>query len=534
MESARRVVRDFASVLDFIEGLPPPKDGLERVFRGQSGDHGTLRPRALRSAITNSTQWRATARALSEELAQNTPELLYDGQRVAAATSAEALVQHYGAGSHYLDVSRSVAIALWFALHKAVQKEFTSKIMTDPGGPDMRSLALMIEYGRNRDPGVLYVFDVPDWAGGPRGHGKLFDLVDVGRFGLVSARARRQQGCVIYGEGDLSDCLAAPPLVVDWPMKGAPDTVRQPARNLFPPPSKDPFYAALLRIPLVPCLREQSNNEWIRVEHPLGVDQYLTNRQVIDEFDECLGTLRRPLVLPEILRLVSGQPVENLCGHSIGDALPILFEAPMVWIRQTELWNEPVLCDSLADETRLVTARGNRSRRTTDLTNVFVEFSPLDFTKWFEFEDPAEDIDIPRGLWLAREGGDIRFFVFVERYREQHIPPLVPFGPFRVSHGNDSSILLTDSSGNVVGSEASALLSRQLFPALALLRDLDPRNKECSYRTVTLLDGSTRFCIYTFNVDQLAQLTQAGAEYQGVRYVFPRDLGTEYPYTGFL
>jgi hypothetical protein len=59
-----------------------------------------------------------------------------------------AIVQHYGPGTHLLDVTHALDVALWFALHEATTDKLinTRFVNTDPANPgptipDWNSLA---------------------------------------------------------------------------------------------------------------------------------------------------------------------------------------------------------------------------------------------------------------------------------------------------------------------------------------------------------------------------------------------------------
>lgn len=66
--------------------------------------------------------------------------------------------------------------------------------------------------------------------------------------------------------------------------------------------------------------------------------------------------------------------------------------------------DERYLLTSLAVRTRPRSPDGLTSAREIDLRNVFAEFGPLEFDRWFVFEDPRMTVFIQRGLWFIRRG----------------------------------------------------------------------------------------------------------------------------------
>ena len=99
----RVIVSGYRELLSRIEALPAPPAGTVRVFRGQTQDY-PLRPSARRRKVPRAEIWAHYLRHLVMHL---------EGQGVNADISREfqlwfvwlqALAQHYGAGSNYLDV----------------------------------------------------------------------------------------------------------------------------------------------------------------------------------------------------------------------------------------------------------------------------------------------------------------------------------------------------------------------------------------------------------------------------------------------
>ena len=163
-------VRDLAGVKKQLKQLGRPRPGFVRLFRGQDRTYPTLLPSARRpnSSWDLRRVWKVYAHKLSLYLSKETPT---DRGQAALDTFAywlNAMAQHYGGGSEYLDVTHDLEIALWFALHKV------RKILVD-GKEVVPGIYLGI-FGNTEaenfpfaakpkaspvDTGYLYVFDVP-------------------------------------------------------------------------------------------------------------------------------------------------------------------------------------------------------------------------------------------------------------------------------------------------------------------------------------------------------------------------------------
>ena len=436
-----KVLDTYVAVQRFLTALPPLKHGRRRVLRGQWRHYPQILTMAQRGAINPPSLWFPYVQRIAKVTleSQEDPRSwleLYDSERLARIVKTQATLQHYGAGSPYLDATHSLPIALWFALHKGTSREVEFEV-DGPGGTHFSFHARVISYTKNPEPGALYVFDVEEWAGRPLAHGRMFDIGAVSRDGLISARAKRQSGCLIFSdkEVDLSDQLATAPIHVAWPMSGAPEVINSSVDLLFPPPSQDPIYRALLGVPLVPDLSVESSPDSPRLIHPLDIPIYEGHR--LDEVAEHVGVLSSPLLLPELRARLHGGVRKRREKHRSGQhalfaAVPILLEAPMAAIRSSERWNQGTLLKSMAGRTLARLGSGSSRGIDLDLHNVFVEFSPLEFDRWFEFEKSEVDVLLMRAIWLVRTKSTIEVMAFADFYaagkgrEEMHLGPFCP------------------------------------------------------------------------------------------------------------
>ena len=154
----------------------------------------------------------------------------------------EAIAQHYGPGSPLLDVTRSLDIALWFALHER-RPVSAEHLVGPPGQPDKaRDIPLKEtwwEYRQSTASGYLYVFDVLEWPGSNvPAHGSLLDLSSH-RILSKSTRIEAQAACLVAGDpsmnrGDLRDFYVCEPIPVSPQHAGGARRINDLTDVLFP------------------------------------------------------------------------------------------------------------------------------------------------------------------------------------------------------------------------------------------------------------------------------------------------------------
>jgi hypothetical protein len=188
-------ITDYRALKRALVELPPPGANHARVFRGQTRDFGKMLPTGLRGTPLRSEH---IFRAYTTLLASDVGSPGADAENLLLWT--RVIAQHYGPGSTLLDVTYSVDVALWFALHslRAVQ----SQHLFGPPGPfnpqtDTVGSAEVMIY-EPVDTGVLFVLDVP-LAKVKRAfeHGVLIDAADAPTVFASSPRVRAQQACLI-------------------------------------------------------------------------------------------------------------------------------------------------------------------------------------------------------------------------------------------------------------------------------------------------------------------------------------------------
>ena len=428
------VISTYAGLLDALRSLPPPADGRIRVFRGQNQEYPTMTPTALRAAPVEDWIWPLYARSLST--AGSLTDLLADladDSKVTAIRSTDfstyrdalllwvrAIKQHYGPGTEFLDVTHSVGIAAWFALH-SLQPVQVRANFAPPGDPWAKGVGgpTFMRHTLFKGPAVLYAMDaIRGNSAKDLVHGSLFDLALAPHQFSSSARIRAQQACLVYANrsvdgGDLASFIVpGTPLRIAWPLDGCPE-VRKPTNQVFPAPREDDWYARFVAIPLAPNL-DASRTETV-LDHPINVTLYIPQggseaedsahlQDLIDRF----RIPSPPLLYPKLADL-------NLpAWRGLADATPLYLEGPMMSTRVplTET-NIAMLASGLTRTAPVADYVTGEPSGDVSLENVFIEISALDEPYWEAFNRERPAISIIRGFWLVRDGDRFKLTTFM-------------------------------------------------------------------------------------------------------------------------
>ena len=340
-----------------------------------------------------------------------------------------AIKQHYGPGTELLDVTHSVGVAAWFALHwmrvGEIQAVYGPPGPFDPETDSVGVHSLVRHFRFDEAPGYLYVLDaVAGTAADALKHGTLFDLALATAAFSSNPRIRAQQACLIYADpsvrgGDLASLFVpGTPLRVAWPLEGCPE-VNWPANRILPPARDDDWYARFVAVPLAPDLAKSRARTVF--DHPIAVTLYqpdgageAEHRALLDDLTYRFVTLRPAFLYAQTVKLIargelgtSGQLWERFA-----DATALLLEGPMMTtIPQVSRLNLGLLPSGLADTTPACDFVSGAPAGDISLRNVFIEVSALDAAGWESFERDRATEEVVRGLWLIREGD--RFFLTV-------------------------------------------------------------------------------------------------------------------------
>jgi hypothetical protein len=271
-----------------------PAPGRVRVFRGQTrryrneGHDVLIAARHRREPAYISPDWVAAARA-----AIFGPLIPIRIPREYEETWLPAVLQHYGPGSFYLDVTGDLRIAMWFALnsfrsHQSEERFFISGATYSVTVRWSWYQPVEFPFKESYEP-VDYVFDVLRWPGlGQPSHGDLVavsDLSDGQRLLHRASRLERQSACLLYAS---PDAFFGPDLA---PQTRARICLTRDFRelvsmfrigDLFPAPSDDPCYSALLAVPLNTSNRDRT--ETPSLEIPCYVSSHPPPDDEADEF----------------------------------------------------------------------------------------------------------------------------------------------------------------------------------------------------------------------------------------------------------
>jgi hypothetical protein len=256
-------VTSYGQLLDEIHKLPPPREGAVRLFRGQTTDYGAILSSLGRTLQSKpGGEWFETSIRrlyIIGGLLSLVGELLHLPQvdptdiRVSVANYvlADALVQHYGYQTSYVDVSPSIDVALWFATHR-FEKE-----LDKPFGKEAPFRLTFPAWHVPAKDGVVYVLDAKPWDRvSAIDDGQFVDLLPIAPEGVN--RPRRQVGGLLYappwgaGRGDLSGLLRTK-FTVRFPWEQAEKDWS--TDYVFPGPAEDPIYRTLLRAPFFRTVR---------------------------------------------------------------------------------------------------------------------------------------------------------------------------------------------------------------------------------------------------------------------------------------
>lgn len=293
---------NFSELQSCLERLGSPAPGHVRVFRGQTrryrndGHDVLLAAGHRRGALPINSDWLAAARAAV--FGQSTPRRI---PREYEETWLPAVLQHYGPGSFYLDVTADLRIAMWFALNRFRSCQFEAQFVITGATYPLKihwSWYEPVEFPLSEihEP-IIYVFDVLRWPGiGQPCHGDLVsvsDLSDGQRLFHRATRLESQSACLIYAAPhaffgpDLGHQIRAG-ICLTHDFQEQVSMFR--LRDLFPPPSDDPCYSVLLALPL---------NSSSSGTSPLDIPCYISSHPPTDdEADEFISRLHMTGLIP--------------------------------------------------------------------------------------------------------------------------------------------------------------------------------------------------------------------------------------------
>jgi len=464
--------------------LPPPADGLARVYRGQTRDYPSLLPIGVRTRVANQRVWlvqtrRLVAKMLNIDLGDATR--VDDAELAVLRIWVQAIVQHYGPGSGFLDVTRDVATAVWFALHKSSPVSAVAPVQSDrsvdPLGNHLARLEMVV-YEPRQEPGFLYVLDVPVWNGDHKpAPGHLIDLALAPEPFCRSKRMIAQKGCLLYcrdGEEPVdmrNFVVPGTPIAIARPLS-APSGDYNMA-DLFPPPSVDEWYRRLLSMPLA----YQATADGQILKRVVSVTGYVDplSESFRNEIIRC-SSIPQP---PQIGALLSARWIADdeidagFSQQALANAIGLMLEAPLLSGLpgpHDVLWNHELLLSDLPEEAPAWGPRGE-ALGMERIDNVVVEFSPLDADAVTVTQQGGRgQEETIRAVWIQRRDGRIVIGLF---YRQGSRLALV--GPLELRFDHEARQLSLHVFGErqTIGSrQDSSDVGLPVMASLHVLRHL--------------------------------------------------------------
>ncbi len=413
-------LRDRAALEALLHTLPPPAAGHVRVFRGQTSNYPALLPSACRpNAPPIGRLWDIALMTVRHASTASGDASTGMERMMDIAQWFKVLAQHYGPGSPYLDVTRSIDVALWFALNKSQTSDALGEfVVSQPGIGEVCIKCPMLAFAPHTGAsGWFYVLDVPraDGTTLPR-HGELLDLAAGPDFVSTCRRVVSQHGGLVMGErevdgGNLARYFACPPIAVARPFGGA-GAIDASVREIFPELEEDEWYSRLLQAPLVPHPSAATGFEFrqslgVYIVTPSGRKEEALpalERQVSRMAPLARGTLRGDPALRRHLRESVGVDPESATYVQL--EIPLLSTTP-----PADWWNQGVLMAGLGARAQPRLESSGELLPAVSIDNVLIEFSPLEAA--FLDLDAHPEVRLVTSLWLLRRGQDFRFTVFV-------------------------------------------------------------------------------------------------------------------------
>jgi hypothetical protein len=479
MSDASRVVAGtFADIEAALRDLGPPAPTHRRVFRGQN--RGWLSPDGAHT-ITPALS-RTSAPKYDPAWLTRMTQFLYsetgqegDGVPIEfGLVWSPALIQQYGPGSFFVDVTFDLPTALWFALNTWHTERRLEHVGSNATGVYNRAMPVAwhepLRTWQDAPP-VVYVFDLPEWDGivVPQGAAIVDPLKSpLSQWvGTVATRLQAQQAALLHAHPTITDARDVGPLVrlsialaPGFDRSSVPG-IDRPTSAIFPAPADDPFYRQLLTLP------GSFHFSPGRLEHPLNVYWYFDARPdsttALTPFLPYCTHLVPPLLHPELTKDPLPSDFTGVSDRDaalrLSDALVLLFESVALIStpsgRDDELstWNEPALRSDVAPML---------AERPT--TSVYVEFSAIDTSGPAAWMPSA----YPRAAWLIRHGVEYELHLFFSS--------LAGMTHERFTlHWDDSVERFRPDPP--CPAERAPLARKVLLVILAALRDLSPGDK---------------------------------------------------------
>lgn len=132
----------------------------------------------------------------------------------------------------------------------------------------------------------------------------------------------------------------------------------------------------------------------------------------------------------------------------VNEATRILLETPVLnWFLtyDADMWNQAILASDMSERVDALFPTSGPSQM--PLTNVFIEFSPLENTDWGHLTDRADyDVQPLRAVWLVRDGAHFGFYLFPQQIVARNAKNYGA-GPFVYAFDTDSGVFWRQDPG---------------------------------------------------------------------------------------
>lgn len=482
-------ITTFAELQLAIAGLPPLAPGKVRIYRGQVKDHDTIVPAGFRAPLERNAVWKFYTMLLLADVQNGLfGKNMQDADFRVLSVWLDAVSQHYGSGSSYLDVTHSVESAAWFALHKGTAWD-EHTVLGPEGGPsafDMPATIRWFEYAPSTTPGYLYAFDVDVWDGASASPPDL-SLIDLSNAPapFCTPRMIAQAGSLIQAgqqaHQDLKPMrVERTPLRIAWPMTGS-DVVRRSVEEMFPLPAVDNWYRQLLRVPL--AVNGDDDLPTVSLKRALPVALY---RGANVEYNRELMRTESFLHPPLLHRLLHSKAEASEGGDwwnalRAEDATAIVLEAPLLSAfspAASSNWNHELLLEDLPEADPL--------NSHTSLDNVVVQFHTLEEIFWERADALTAPVELSRGLWLRRRKDELLAVFFTQTFPGTQVKPwgelILQLNP------QTRRIQFRSAGGTIPWTELAMLpeLAKPILIALHLLRAISVKPKAEALAVLTV------------------------------------------------
>jgi hypothetical protein len=249
-------------------------------------------------------------------------------------------------------------------------------------------------------------------------------------------------------------------------------TVDAPFSEMFPHPDVDNWYDRFVSIPWTKRLNPPASRVEIAPAIPVSLFMDATiDQSLVDRLITVTPHNVREAALTGI-DWCANPPHPILKNHRLQAATRVILEAPILATTpsvDSGAWNEGLLTVDLPATAEIEPISSN-SQASVSLTNVFLEFSPLEHIGWEKVEH-GRPIEVLRGVWLVREGSKFVVSIF---FSVLPAPAgLTGLGGFTTTY-DDSTKRLVFENADRNKPEIAAAVVKRLFSTLFLLRGLTP------------------------------------------------------------